>query len=427
MASSNIEPAPAPVPERPIAGFTPRVWSWAFYDLANTVFSALFVSANFPLLISEFLQGSKFQIGMAVSGASLLSAVSVPFLGSMSDQLGRRVPFLIVLTITCCLLTPLSPFMPLALALFAGGAAMYCYYTGLALYDAILPDIADERTQGKVSGLGVGVGYAGTILALAAQYPLIQIFGDGTIETLRASNIMIGLLFLIFAMPLFFIHRERGSGHRIEFGQAMRDSFGRVAQGARAADRSLWFFIAASFFIVNGVMTIIAFFLIFGRDVLGISQGMLYGIYAVLALSALVGGLIGGFLTDRLRPRPVLFAACFGWIAVIIWMMFIQSVWAFVVAGSAGGVFLSWVWTAQRPLLVRLADPERMGETFGFLGIANRASAMLGPAVFGWLSDRYGYNAGLFALIFFFVAGIVLLTFVPSRAARVAPGEPAQA
>ncbi|MDP7181882.1 MAG: MFS transporter, partial [Candidatus Woesearchaeota archaeon] len=86
-----------------------QVVYWGLYDLANTIFSALFVTFYFPLYIKNYLGGSEFMIGL-VFGISLLTVgVIVPFIGAWSDKVGVRLPFIAFFTVVCCLATLAVP------------------------------------------------------------------------------------------------------------------------------------------------------------------------------------------------------------------------------------------------------------------------------------------------------------------------------
>ncbi len=392
----------------------PALWGWALYDLANTMFSALFVSVNFPIFVREFVRGTDRVVGLTNSLACLAAAAVVPILGTISDQTRRRLPILLALTILCCAATPVVAFLPLQWALLGGGLAIFAYQAGLALYDAILPDLAEPEDQGLASGLGVGIGYGGTIIALACAALIQRRYGEGTLASIRVTNLMIGTLFFVFALPLFILHREAGPAVRLHPVEAAVAGLGRVVEGARAASPKLWLFIAASFLFANAAMAVIVFFGIFARQVIQMEMGRFYLVYAQMAVAALVGALAIGLLVDRYGPRRLLFAVGFLWIAIFTSMMFVRTEGGFHVVGLVGGVALGGLWTASRPMLARLADPERMGESFGFQGIASRTSAVVGPAVYGILSTRYDdYRAGLAALIVFYVVGLGILIFVP--------------
>jgi UMF1 family MFS transporter len=401
-------------------GFSRIVWAWALYDLANTVFSALFVSMNYPLMITQFAGGTEQLVGAIQSVAAIAAAISVPFLGSISDQTGRRLPMLSIMTVLCCIMTPLASFVPLAFMALFSGFAHYSYNAGMALYDAILSDIASPEEQGRVSGFGTAIGYGGTIIALAAAAPIYRILRTEedlmTSASIRAVNVMVGSLFLLFSIPLFTMHKEKGTGRKIDFTKALHDSVGRVIAGARLASKELWIYIASSFFYTNAAMAVITFFILYANKVLEIPMGKFLIVYAALAVAAGIGSMIAGYATDRFSPRKVLFACGFLWIAIIAFLMKVTTFEAFLVGGALGGAALGTLWTASRPQLIRLADVERMGETFGFLAVAQRSSSVVGPFVFGYLVTRYdSYDLALLSLIGFYAVGIVLLFFVPER------------
>jgi MFS transporter, UMF1 family len=398
-------------------GFSVDLWAWAVYDLANTIFSAIFLSLSFPIFIEGFAGGSEQHVGVVNMVACLASALIVPFLGSISDRLGRRLPLLVGFTLMCCVLTPIGTYFESSLltAAISGGFAIFAYYTGLALYDAILPDLTGSDDQGRASGLGIGIGYGGTVIALLCVLLIQNRFGSGTLPSLQAMNWMVGVLFLLFALPLFILHKETGTNIKIKWGRLTLESFRRVAEGARIANRHLWVFLASSFFMVNAMMAVIMFFGLYATKELGIAFDVFIRIYLVLSLSAMFWSLVAGYVVDWVGPRRVLIFAGFFWIGIVLFMMQIQTTFGFVIAGLAGGAALGLVWTASRPLLINLGDPERMGETFGFLGLANRASAVVGPLVFGTVATHYYYDLALQSLIGFFALGLFFLFLVPAH------------
>ena len=159
-----------------------QVFAWASYDLANTIFSALFVTFFFPFYIKNFLHGNEFQIGLVFGTSMLLVAFVVPILGAISDKLNRRTPFVIFFTIVCCIFTFLVPFFGLYPALLFGLIANFCYHAALTMYHAILPRVSTNANIGFVSGIGVTFGYIGTIISLIIAYPIIIIIGWETFQ-----------------------------------------------------------------------------------------------------------------------------------------------------------------------------------------------------------------------------------------------------
>jgi len=191
------------------------LYSWYIYDLANTAFSALFITFFFPFFVKEFLHGTEFQIGLVVGISMLLAAVFVPILGALSDIIGKRMPFLIFFTVICVVFTALVAFVNLPLALFFAVIANFSYQSALIVYDAILPSIAARNELGKVSGYGTGIGYLGTLLSLGAAFIVLQFFSTETqqgFETLSGIKAMfptIALFFIIFSIPTFIYLKDK--------------------------------------------------------------------------------------------------------------------------------------------------------------------------------------------------------------------------
>ena len=59
-----------------------KIFAWSMYDLANTAFSALFITFFFPVLIKVYLGGNEFQLGLSMGVSMLLAGILVPFLGA---------------------------------------------------------------------------------------------------------------------------------------------------------------------------------------------------------------------------------------------------------------------------------------------------------------------------------------------------------
>ena len=78
---------------------------------------------------------------------------------------------------TCCSSPPCASSRPAAIALVPGGGsplaflglflfsiANFAYQAALIYYDSTLPIVSKPESRGRVSGIGVAVGYLGTIL-----------------------------------------------------------------------------------------------------------------------------------------------------------------------------------------------------------------------------------------------------------------------
>ena len=69
----------------------------------------------------------------------------------------------------------------------------------------MLPEVTTEENRGRISGIGVGVGYLGSYIAVGRR-PDAQVRW-----TTPLLFTMIAALFLLFAMPCFLFVKERGN------------------------------------------------------------------------------------------------------------------------------------------------------------------------------------------------------------------------
>jgi len=196
------------------------------YDLANTIFSALFVTFFFPFYVKTFLGGNEFQIGLVFGLSMLLVAFVVPVVGAWSDHIGRRMPFIVFFTIICCVLTWLVAGVSLWGALIAGFFANFTYHAALTTYNALLPKISRQNEMGNVSGIGIGMGYVGTLISLAIAALLLSRYGWETAEGARVIFIATAVMFSVFSLPTFFGVREKPNGRNSRTVSAhIRDGF----------------------------------------------------------------------------------------------------------------------------------------------------------------------------------------------------------
>ena len=403
------------------------IWSWSLYDLANTAFSALFISVFFPLFIIEYLGGTEGHIGLVNGLAMATAAILVPFLGAMSDAVRIRKPFLALFTLICIVLTMLTGYAGLWMALVLGFLAILSYHAGLDMYDSLLPNVSRRDTMAWVSGIGTALGYVGTIASVGIAWLLIAQLGEIK-STIQLIFPVTGVFFALFAVPLFFFVHE-GKRRLISFSQtviealsALRHTFMTVKK-----NRNLWLFLLASLLFMDGVSTTIIFFYLYAKVTLQYTLLQFFPLYMAMATTAALGALGAGRIADRVGHKKTLVWVLVGWLAVIALLVIKTTNTTYIIAGLVGGALLGSVWTIVRPILVRLAPKHKLAELFGFQGLTEKFGGVLGPIFFGGLVNLYvfkygieigrplGYKAGLVLLFGFFAVGLVILFFVRTK------------
>jgi UMF1 family MFS transporter len=74
------------------------------------------------------------------------------------------------------------------------------------------------------------------------------------------------------------------------------------------------------------------------------------------------------------------------------------------------GLGLGGTWAADRPYMLRLTPPARVGEFYGLYGMVGRFSAITGPFVWAFVSETLGL--GRPAAILTLLVGIIIAYFV---------------
>ncbi len=372
--------------------------AWSLYDFANTIFSFAVVSSAFGAwLVADERFGERdgnFILSVAVVVSVGLNALVSPVLGALSDRGGRRMPYLLFFTLLCIVPTAFIAFGAPVLGVILFVIANFGYQAALIYYDATLKTVSKPETRGRLSGIGVGVGYGGTIFVGL----LLVVIGIGVNEQFLVA----ALLYALFATPIFLFVRETGPVGRV----TLRDVTGSLGQLRTSLVHArevpgLLRFLVARFFYSDAVNTIIVVMTIIAEKAKLLSHTQALMILLGLAVVAVFASFGWGRLVDRLGPRRTLMIVLGSWAVGLVLGAISLSVDGpvgiamFLFAGAILGSGLGGVQVADRVLMVRLAPPERVGEFFGLYGLVGKGSQVVGQLLYG-----------LTVLLFFDVLGV---------------------
>jgi UMF1 family MFS transporter len=410
---------------------TRAVVSWVLYDLANTIFSMGVVSAYFSTWVRDQVGALRADsvYGVITAISMGLIFVASPVLGAMTDRARRRMPFLVVSTLICVFFTALLARGGFYLTAVFFIIANVAYQAGLQFYDAMLPEVSHEGNRGKISGIGVGVGYLGSYIAIGLG--MDAVFGSNDKPFLFT---MIAMFFLLFALPCFLFVKERGNpAPRPVFSTTMlRDSTAETLRTIRSGREypGLVRFLIGRIFYTDPINTVIAIMMLYTINVAehtglthvqGEETGKLIMLTAITF--AVVGGFAWGWLVDRLGPKRTLNYVLYLWtgvflLAAAVGIFSLPLVTLYVVACSAG-VALGGIWAADRPYMLRLTPPHRIGEFYGLYGMVGRFSAITGPLIWALvtrftvgmlgLPPHVGQGIGVLVLLALIAVSYVIL------------------
>lgn len=407
---------------------TRSVVSWVLYDLANTIFSMSIVSLYFSLYIRDVVGPETadrvYGFTTAVS-MGIIFALS-PLLGAFTDRAPRRVPFLIVSTLICVGFTALLGQGGLGPSLVFFVIANAAYQAGLQFYDALLADVSTEENRGVVGGIGVGFGYFGSFVGIGTGLVMLEVLKTGKTALFQVT----ALLFLLFAWPAFLWIGERGNprAERFTWG-SLRQALDQVMGTLRQSHRypGLFRFLVGRVFYTDAVNTVISIMGLYVTN-LATQSGLppeegerVAQVMLLVAVTfAVAGGFIWGKVVDRVGPKKTLDVVLLLWalvfLAAALAGLLALPLWLFYWITSGAGLAMGGTWAADRPYMLRLSPPSRIGEFYGLYGMVGRFSAITGPLLWGLVVGVFfegrpeiGQPVGLLTLLLMIVAGYWIL------------------
>jgi len=404
-----------------------QILAWCIFDFANSPFTTLVVTfifaAYFTQSIAEnTIQGTELW-SRAVAITAILVALLSPFLGAMADRGGWRKIMLGIATAICAVGTialywvqPGQVFAALLLFCIANIA----FEMGMVFYNAFLPDIADQNNLGRISGFGWGLGYVGGLLALVfCLVGLIQAetpwfgFARETGEHIRATNLLVGGWLILFSLPLFIFVKSQPAPPQTSslfLGtlRNLKSTFNHIRQF-----RQILRFLLARLVFNDGLVTLFAFGGIYaaGTFAFTIEEILVFGM--VLNVLAGLGAIGFGFLDDKLGGKKTLVISLWGLIAAAILAVLAPTRSWFWVASILVGIMAGPNQSASRSLMARFIPDGKENEFFGFFAFSGKATAFVGPALLGILTNAFNsQRAGIAVVLVLFALGLVLLRLV---------------
>lgn len=438
-----------------------RIWGWYFFDWASQPYNTLLLTFIFGPYVNDLLgDGSAAQAawGYGVGIAGLLIAIGSPWLGAVADRAGGRMAFIWLFSLMYVLgawgLWYAAPGnFNLILILLSFGIGLIGMEFATTFTNAMMPDLADPKDIGRISGNGFAFGYLGgflslvIMLALFAEGPsgktligISPIFGLDPVvrEGTRAVGPLSAIWYAVFMVPFFLWVREPKRPGRLPVVQAVRQAGPDLAASLRAlpGNRSLLAYLLSSMLYRDALNGMYAFGGIYAAGVLGwtvVDVGK-FGILAIV--TGVMFSWLGGRADARFGPKPVIAVNVMVLTLVAIAVVYVSrtSVLGMAVAegsrlpdiafyligaviGAAGGSLQA----ASRTMMVSLADPARITEAFGLYALAGKATSFMAPLGIAVVTSLTGsQQLGIIPLVVLFAVGLLLLAWVKPVTGRVA-------
>jgi len=434
-----------------------EVWGWAFYDWAISAFSTTVVT----VLLGPYLtglaravvgaRGTVLDLGplgrvtaesfypLCVSASVGLQVLLLPALGALADfSQDKKRPLLILTTLgaaaTCglALIGERTYLLGGLLFILANLAAGACG----VLYNAFLPGICAPARRDSISSRGFALGYLGGGLLLAGNLALVSAlpFGLTTSGAVRLSFLSAGLWWGGFGLVAIGRLRARVAVRALPSGRnpvvVAIQELGGAFRRLRRLPGTLRFL--AGYVLANdGIQTVVTLSSVFLTQELFVARGrsedeaqpFIIGVVLLVQFVAFGGALLFGRLAGLIGAKRAILLSLAMWIGVVVYaygfLATTTQAWtmAVVIALALGGSQ-----ALARSLFSRLIPSGGEATLFGVYELSQRATAWLGPLIFGVVVGTTGsYRQAILSLIVLFASGIVVLALTDvGRAERAA-------
>ena len=393
-----------------------EVWAWSMYDFANSAYTTVVITAVFGAYFVSVISNNAPWATFAWTAALSVSYAAIlftgPLIGAWADAHAAKKPLLLATTLGCVLFTaslyftqPGAVLLALALLILSN----YFFGAGENLIAAFLPELADSRALGRVSGWGWSFGYLGGLAALGiCLFYLTSNSENPASQTVPVTMLITAAFFALAAVPTFVFLRERAVPQA-----RMENPWRRVRQTLREAERyiDLKRFLVCLLFYQAGITAVVALAAIYAEQAMKFTMQQTIVLILVVNITAAVGAFGFGYLQDAIGHVRAVAVTLVGWIVMVVIAGFSQSSFSFWIAANLAGLCMGSSQAAGRALVGYLAPPARLAEFFGLWGLAVKAASIFGPLTYGAVTWIFAGNhrLGIFATGVYFVIGLVLL------------------
>ncbi|MFT3895059.1 MAG: MFS transporter [Anaerolineales bacterium] len=428
-----------------------EIFGWAMYDWANsafsttvgTVFLAPWVASlardaaekagtdtvpffGIPVAPDSFLPYCiSFSVGMQV--------LFLPILGAIADYSHRRKQMMQLFATIGAICTILM-FAVNGDLWWLGGVlfilANLTFGAAMVFYNSYLPDIASEDQRDSVSSYGWAMGYLGGGLLLIlnlALYMFSDKLGIPSGLAVRINLASAGIWWLGFSFITWARIKPRHAVHVLPEGETYIGigfkQLGHTLREIKHFPETIKYLLA--YFLYNdGIQTVIAVASTFAAAPLiqgGLEQDQttLTVVILMIQFMAFGGALLWGRLANRIGAKQSIIVSLVIWAGVVIFaygglkgsassvtiQFFILGAFIALVMGGSQAI--------SRSLFAQMIPAGKEAEFYSFYEVSERGTSWTGPLIFGLANQLFhSLRIGILVLIFYFIAGLIVLPFV---------------
>ena len=409
------------------------IHAWCMYDWANSAFATTVMAALLPLFFRRVaavsLPETQHHLATSIWGyttavAMLAVAIISIILGPVSDYGSSKKRFLSLfiglggVSTALLSLTGRGDWIWVSILFILGNIG---FAGGEVFYDSLLPHIARPGEIHRISTRGYSMGYIGGGILLAVNVGMIWLMpkavlvpGQNGVPVLgmQLSFLSVAIWWILFSIPLFrYVPEPMGVRMGLVGENPLTVAFRRLSKTFREMHRykQLFLFIIAFWLYNDGIGTIIKMATAYG-DEIGIGMMDLVGAILMTQVLGIPLTLCFGKLAGRIGAKGAILMGLAVYTMISIGGYFMTRAIHFWIIAFLVGLVQGGTQALSRSLYGSMVPKSRSAEFFSFYNISGKFAGVLGPAVFGLVGQLTKTSRlGVLSMIFFFVAGTILL------------------
>lgn len=359
-----------------------KTWLLGFGFFSISITWALY-NAFVPFFLDKFLTSAAL-IGFMMTIDNYFALFLQPWIGARSDRsdtrFGKRMPYLLIGMPLAALFGALIPWHTslLTLVLF-----MVLMNLSMSLYRsptvALMPDITADSKRTQANGIINFMGGIGSIIAFGAGSFMYKT--HPSLPFLAAS--ILTLLCLIILVKSIKEKRDT-----LAYSVSDKHSFSLRGEW----NRPTIFLLAAIFFWFLSYQGVEAFFTLYGKHHLGLTENDSAFSLAFFSLAFVLAAIPAGLLGNRFGKKIVIVCGVAGLIIVFGLITLVESLLPLRLMLIAGGICWALININSYPFIIGLGKPESIGTRTGMYYFISSLAAIASPPLMGRLIDLFDYS-----------------------------------
>ncbi len=402
-----------------------KIFSWALYDWANSVFYTTVLAGFFPVFFKQYWNNgvpatiSTERLGLIAAVSGFLLAVVSPTLGAVADKKRMKKKLLFYTMLLGAVTTASLYFVPMGDWLSAGllyGTALFMASASAVFYDSLLISVCEPKEYEFVSSLGYSLGYLGGGLLFAINVVMTlkpEWFGLPDAATaVKVSFVLVAIWWMIFTVPLMRnVPEPESAGSDKKMFELTLEAMAELKDVMLEIykNKNLFYFILAYWFYIDGVFTVMTMAVDFGLA-LGFESSDLIKALLITQFVGFPSAYFFGWLSKKINSRNLILIGLAIYSVTIVAASQMSEAWHFYLLAFVVGLSQGGVQALSRALFSHMIPTEKSGEYFGFFNMLGKFASVLGPLLVAFFA-RFTSDSRqtILSLLILIVVGAALL------------------